>query len=220
MHIFNRFLSSHKARALQIGMSEDEQYRCLIWQENQQINVHWQDKKEPLDLLQAVGYQTKFVIIRPIPDNYIWKRTLRLPLETNQEARYKQIIQILKNELPIELENIYFDYITETDLVNKSQLIRIYSLRKNYAKQHVTLYPTILDSELFCYLRGIKYLNPEYIYKIESIDNLIVNNNTENIQIIDKNTQENLINLDNFLFPENTINKYLYLLALGSTLWK
>lgn len=220
MRIFNRFLSSHKAHSLQIGMSEDEQYRCLVWQENQQINVHWQDKKEPLDLPQAVGYRTKFVIIRSIPDNYIWKKTLRLPLETNQEIRYKQIIQILKNELPLELEKIYFDYMIETDLVNKSQLIRIYSVRKNYAQQHLTLYPTILDSELFCYLRGITYLNPEYIHKIENIDDLILKNNTENIQIIDKNTQENLINLDDFLFPENTINKHLYLLALGSTLWK
>lgn len=65
MRIFNQLILPHKTRSLQIGISENDHHRCLIWQEDQQIKVHWQDKKEPLELLQAIGYRKKICHYSP-----------------------------------------------------------------------------------------------------------------------------------------------------------
>ncbi|KAE9531781.1 hypothetical protein [Ursidibacter arcticus] len=149
---------------------------------------------------QAVGSPEKFTIITPIPNHYIWQKTVYFPAHFNSQEQYKQVIQILKQTLPIAVSQIYFDVKFNQEENNNRIKSTIYALRKSYAEPFLSKENIILDNELFCYLRGALLLNNSEI-------------KTENIKQIQD------IDIDKLSFPENTPDKKLYLIALGASLW-
>lgn len=199
MKIANPFLA-RKSEKLQIGLAENEQYRCLVWQANGQLQVLWLNKEdEPLLALQRVGILQNFAIIYPVASQYIWRKSISLPL-MNDNLLYKQIIQILRQELPIDLEDVYFDYNVTAHIEQKISHISLYAIRKEYADTLHYDCPTILDCEQHCRLRTLHYFN----VPLPETDNML--NDIEHY-------------IEPSAFPPDTRDKSLYLLALGASLW-
>ncbi|VEI46705.1 Tfp pilus assembly protein [Actinobacillus equuli] len=82
-----------------------------------------------------------------------------LPLSYSQTMIYRQILQVLCRELPIALEEVYFDY--QLFPLPNDGLVRVlvYALRRNYADLLLLQTDTILDCELYCFVRGFNYLS-------------------------------------------------------------
>ncbi|MGX2975175.1 hypothetical protein ACWIUH_09095 [Ursidibacter arcticus] len=207
--ILNKFKRSNTDSThnyLRIGISYNEQLLCCCINKNQQYQIIWQNgctlysMAEQIDELvkQAVGSSEKFTTIIPIPNHYIWQKTVYFPAHFNSQEQYKQVIQILKQALPIAVSQIYFDVKSHQE---ENQIkTTIYALRKTYADPFLSKPNMILDNELFCYLRGIFFLNNSEIQ-------------TEHINQIHN------IDIDKLSFPENILDKKLYLIALGASLW-
>ncbi|MGX2950110.1 hypothetical protein ACWIUA_04260 [Ursidibacter sp. B-7004-1] len=149
---------------------------------------------------QAVDLSSKFTIVVPIPNHYIWQKTVYFPTHFNSQEQYKQVIQILKQALPIPVSQIYFDVKSHQEENHNRIKTTIYALRKSYADPLLSKPNMILDNELFCYLRGVLFLNNSEL-QTESIN------------------QIHNIDIDKLSFPENTLDKKLYLIALGASLW-
>lgn len=196
MHKFALFRHSRSPKIPQIGISENADWRCFVWQANQQPESFWQQANEPLQAglrqLQAVGFLQNFAIIRPVPAHYIWRKTVALPFISQPHFIYKQVIAILKQELPLPLEQVYFDFTAEA--IPEQQLIKIslFALRKTFAEQFMTSHSTILDCENHCYARACDYLQ---LKPPEPID------------------------FNQFHFSPEIVDNALYLSALGACLW-
>lgn len=227
--MFRLFSSLKKRDAVQVGMSENEQIRCFVWHDNHQRYSHWEQNTAPFDPTQAVSLPEKFTLIQAVPNHYIWQKTLLLPFEPslnkrtqkqNELLRYKQIIQILKNELPIALDEVYFDTIIETQAEKNTQLIELYALRKHYAHSRLNTRSTALDSELHCYARGLSaYLQDPSPYYY-ALNDLIFHFVDQRIEILKHPIDSPLFNSEQIDFPKNTLDKTLYLIALGASLWQ
>lgn len=163
MSLFPRLNTSKSIKNQQIGLSEDDSRYCLVHLQAETPTILWQEKPYSAELLcqQAAGNLKNFTIIRPIPHHYIWRKSLFLAKQANQDIIYRQIIQVLKQELPITLEEIYFDYLLEPIAESDSVRIVIYALRKNFAQPLMLNTATILDCELHCAQRALHFLYPE-----------------------------------------------------------
>ncbi|KAE9540422.1 hypothetical protein A1D26_01685 [Ursidibacter maritimus] len=147
---------------------------------------------------QAVSSDEKFTIVYPIPADYIWQKILYFPSYLNPQQQYKQAIQILKQELPIPLTEVYFDIQSSLDTKSNRIKTTIYVLKKSYGEPFLGKSNVILDNELFCYVRGIAALNEtdqEHLSELQNKD------------------------IEQLSFPENILDKKLYLIALGASLW-
>ncbi|MDO4697222.1 MAG: hypothetical protein Q4A60_00855 [Pasteurellaceae bacterium] len=195
--MFSKFFANKKPK-IQIGIAENSHYRCWVWQENNRQTIQWQNKQQAPDLLIQRGlFSATFCIIRPIPQAFIWQKQATLVLSEN-ETLYKQILQILHQELPIALADVYFDYHTQIQLEQNLVQVALYAVRKDYANGLLLPCPTILDCENHCYQRGFAYLLPDMPANETGLD---VNQ------------------IDEDLFPDNTQDKSLYITALGASLW-
>lgn len=199
MEIFKQLTRKSKS-TLQIGLAENKTHRCFVWLMNEAAQFEWQPRSEPFYLPQAVSSAQKFAIIRPVPEQYIWKKIVFLPMEYDELMIYKQIIQILKQELPLELHQVHFDYQVELKAEKKAQKISLFALRKSYSEALSSRYPTILDSELHCFHRALQFLKPEQSFASEALE-------------------EHISAIDEALFPANILDKHCYLIALGASLW-
>ncbi|MGX3012793.1 hypothetical protein ACWIVY_02725 [Ursidibacter sp. B-7004-1] len=208
---FNKFkqIKSHNATHNQkIGISYNEHSICCCINQNKHSLAIWKNVCtsysviEQIDevIKQAVDLSSKFTIVVPIPNHYIWQKTVYFPTHFNSQEQYKQVIQILKQALPIPVSQIYFDVKSHQEENHNRIKTTIYALRKSYADPFLSKPNMILDNELFCYLRGVLFLNNSEL-QTESIN------------------QIHNIDIDKLSFPENTLDKKLYLIALGASLW-
>ncbi|QIW16674.1 hypothetical protein A4G20_10220 [Pasteurellaceae bacterium RH1A] len=235
MSIFTQIFSQ-KPPLVQIGLSEDKDQFCLVKQEGGLTKTQWFEKKKVSadKLLQKMeGFKHGSVVVRAIPHQYIWRKYLLLPASQNHNLIYRQVIQQLKQDLPLKLEDIYFDY-QITPLKNQGLQVIIYALAKGFANQFLTQPKLHLDCEWHCLQRAYHFLAQEkpkkpfatgYLFK-----NQILEFKTEQAGLMplkkeayferfytyQKSGFANEIQID--IMPDIT-KPELYLTALGASLW-
>lgn len=222
-----------------LGLSEDEQYYCLVKNHAEKFSIHWQKKSDGLALLLSKILQQgddafsqkqaqvhpSFNLIRAIPYQYIWRKTLFLPRTLNEMKLHQQIIRVLKNEQPLTIDRLYFDYQRLPCQENQLDKIVIYAINKDYA-QNLNDFNSILDCELHCYLRGLLYLNNQYssdkppcfsfkgkIVQFSETEILFSQNAEDCMYLPDVD-----IDITDISLKPNEA-KQLYCLALGASLW-
>lgn len=167
MSFFMRKKSLQNPKNDQIGLSEDEHRYCLVHFLTGEPTALYQEKQPDAALSltefcqQAVGNLASFTIVRPIPHDYIWRKYIFLPKQADSSLIHRQIIQVIKQELPIPLTDIYFDYSLFPEADGKSVRVIIYALRKSFAEPLMLSPNTILDCALHCAQRGLHFLQPE-----------------------------------------------------------
>lgn len=223
-------MAKHSIKTTAWGLSEDEQHYCLVKREGGQIKVAWQEKPCELGIFisqRDVGYernQPKIRIVRPVPYHYIWRKMFLLPSSLTDIQCHQKIIQILNNEQPLPLEKLYFDYQTEQIDSQDFTKLTLFALNKDYAKKLEVFPSTVLDCELYCYMRAIAYLKklpksqsfPPFIFKQQRVEW------RENGFTFSQPKQQNDINLDDIELEieiESMSKRHLYFLALGASLW-
>lgn len=223
MTLFQSIRKNKRSKKCQIGLCENAEWRCLVWQsaENAQPQVVWQKVNEPLEmaLQQAVRSGKNFTIIRPLPHQYLWRKTVYLPELHNPQLIYKQVIQILTQELPLPLNEVYFDFQVEQKRQAQLTQIRLFAVRKHFADQYHFPDATILDCELHCYWRGLAYLFPDLTHNALKIADLIFAFTQKGLCFSASENHEHIIDINQLPFAEKPIQPALYLCALGASLW-
>lgn len=220
------FFSKRESKTTQLGLAENDKLRCAVWQQDSEIiDVQWHSRSANMSEipLQAGSFSQKFTIIRPLPHQYIWRRTLFLPLQFPEKDIHKQVIQILKQQIPLPIDTLSFDYYCERQTESMRIKLIIYAIRKNYIKPLVSEKISVyLDCELHCYLRAFHYFLPESrddiplnSYHLNDISFQVKN---EEMQI---NPKESLYqyHIEQIKLPDEILDKKLYLQALGASLW-
>lgn len=199
-----------KNNQIKLGMSENDEMLCCVSLQDNEPQIYWFDKR--LEQEQAVRFAQNFAIIRAISYSFIWRKYLFLANQSNQDLLYRQIIQVAKQELPISLNEIYLDFYQSTTENNLAKII-LYAIKKSYAEALMVTPQTILDCELYCYVRGYQYQNK------------ITKENIQDRLFSYKNIQFQLKNNQLFIQKKQAdkclelIKDELYLCALGAALW-
>ncbi|TLU75263.1 competence protein ComA [Mannheimia varigena] len=211
-----------------LGLSEDEQYYCLVKNEAQKFHTFWQKKSNGIKIsiqqfIEKVTANKPFVLVRTIPYQYIWRKTIFMSKNLDEAQLHQQVIQILKNEQPLAIELLNFDYQRLPSSNSNLNKIIIYAINKNYAKS-LDQHNCILDCELHCYIRTIFYLNPQFNNKFPcfSFKQKIVHF-TESELLFPQIEPEDCIYLSDLPFSDidtpSDEAKQLYFLAFGASLW-
>lgn len=241
MKLFQTISKNKRLKNKQIGISENRQYRCLVGQLEQIPRVIWQDIQEPFEIgLQQMltrkgcfsnseaeevskftqpfmdNTKPKFTLIRAVSHHYIWRKRVLLPLVDSEQLIYKQVIQILEQELPLPIEQVYFDFKIKQQMEKQLTQITLFALRKAFADPLLSEYPTILDNETHCYWRGFHYLFPKLENHFLKIDSLNFQFNSNGLTLSEEDNGIDITTLD---FPEKILSPHLYLSALGASLW-
>lgn len=211
-----------------LGLSEDEQYYCLVKNEAKKFTAFWQQKSEGLEMsiqkiIEKATVNEPFTLVRPIPYQYIWRKTIFLAKKLDELQLHRQIIQILKNEQPLAIELLNFDYQRLPSSNSNLDKITIYALNKNYGES-LNQFNTILDCELHCYIRAIFHLNPQFDNPFPSFSfKQKIVQFTESELLFPQIEPENYIHLSDISISDIDIPsdeaKQLYCLALGASLW-
>ncbi|MDG6881972.1 Uncharacterised protein [Phocoenobacter uteri] len=238
-----------KSTYRKVGISHNENYFCAVVKNNQQYDVQWYNKSqfrlsEIFNQLELAN--KKICKIYAINDRFIWRKYLFFPANYSTEMLYRQMITLLKQELPIAIEDIYFDYQILLQPENNLKKVILYALKKDCQQFENKDKTIILDSEIYCYKRGLTHLfkldenlneaENGYVFQDQIIQfkqqefcqTAIENSEQisdckrlyffENLQKIPKIKECELILLPSL--DEKTIrDPYLYLTALGATLW-
>lgn len=211
-----------------LGLSEDEQYYCLVKNDAQKFRLFWQKKSERLETaiqkaIEKDATSEPFILVRAIPYQYIWRKTIFVSKKLDEIQLHRQVIQILKNEQPLAIELLNFDYQRLRSSNNNLDKITIYALNKNYAES-LNQFNAILDCELHCYIRGIFHLNPQYDnnFPCFSFKQKIIQF-TESELLFPQVESEACIHLADIAITDINMPsdnaKQLYCLALGASLW-
>lgn len=212
-------------QSVMFGLSEDEQYYCLVKKEAEKFTIFWQKKPCELALFRQAMMNLKqpYRLVRPVSHQYIWRKTVFLPHTLNQIQLHQQVVKILKNEQPLAIELLNFSYQQFPSSNPNLNKIIIYALRKSYA-ENLEQIPCILDCELHCYMRAISHLKnlPETDeFPCFSFQQKTVQFTETGIQFLPTVT-ENCIRLEEIETTETELTdtqKHLYFLALGASLW-
>ncbi|WGE86763.1 pilus assembly protein PilM [Actinobacillus equuli subsp. haemolyticus] len=224
MKSFAKLLKNTQKPSL-IGVSENQAYRCFVWENvpENKTEISWQVKAEDNDFSwqQAVKFPENSTFVRSIPFQYIWRKYLFLPLSYSQTMIYRQIVQVLCRELPIALEEVYFDY--QLFPLPNDGLVRVlvYALRRNYADLLLLQTDTILDCELYCFVRGFNYLSNSTLAqedKVYTLENKTFRLTAKALEFSSDLTQANC-DLSHLELPGSTKDPFLYVTALGASLW-
>ncbi|WP_018652633.1 hypothetical protein [Actinobacillus capsulatus] len=212
-------------KPLFIGISENQTYRCFVWKDEPEnkTEIYWQAKAEDNDFSwqQAVKFPKNSTFVCSVPFQYVWRKYIFLPLSHSQTMIYHQILQVLRQELPLVLEEVYFDY--QLFPLPNDGLVRvlIYALRRNYANSLLIKSDTILDCELYCFVRGFNYLSISELPqedRIYALKNKTFRLTAKAIEFSSDLTQANC-DLSHLELPGSTKDPFLYVTALGASLW-
>ena len=224
MSLLTKFFPKKQQEDLPIGIAEDETHYCIAYLAQEQPIVNFYPKSTALtEILATISNFSgkKKQIIRPVPYHYIWRKYLIQPINVDKETIFRQVIQTIKQELPIAIDEVYFDYQALPHKAQKVTQIIIYALRKRFAKPLLLDIDTVLDCELQCWQRGLHFFmqsppqnGQTYAFK-EKFFTFKLNELS-----IQNECNENYLSLNDLTFPENVVSKELYILALGACLWK
>lgn len=200
------------------GLSENNDYYCLVERTPQEFFIHWQAKSSSLFLpLTETAY-----LIKAIPFHLIWRRVLFFPKSYTQVLLYQQIIQKMVQELPIDITDLHFDYKIQS--LDNSWRVAIFAIRKNAIQPLMPENKSIFDCELHCIARALCYLNhipfeqiTQYSYPI---GNKFFTFHSDGILISETVPENSLLLIDNTqTSPVEILDYSLYLKALGAALW-
>ena len=107
MSLLTTFFSKKSQKCLPIGIAEDETHYCVSYLAQDQPIVNFYPKSTALiDILATISdfAGKKKQIIRPVPYHYIWRKYLIQPLDVDKETIFRQVIQTIKQELPIAMD--------------------------------------------------------------------------------------------------------------------
>lgn len=219
------FFSKRESKATQLGLAENDKLRCAVWQQDGEIiDVQWHSRSANMSEipLQAGRFSQKFTIIRPLPYQYIWRKVLFLPLHFPLQDIHKQVVYILKQQVPLSINELSFNYYLEQQVNLKRMKLVIYAIRKIYINQFIFERQQIhLDCELHCYVRAFQYLlEDKYdIYDCSyQLDDFSFQFKSEEL-IIEPKESIYQYRLEQLEIPEGIVDKKLYLQALGASLW-
>ncbi|MDP8078553.1 hypothetical protein [Phocoenobacter skyensis] len=233
----------------QVGISQDSHNFCVVVVKNQHIQTQWFQKEKTSLLDISVALQDKksnICKIQAISDRFIWRKYLFFPDHYSNEMIYRQIIALLKKELPIPLEDIYFDYQIMLQQSENVFRVLVYALKKSDSILMNDKKFVVLDSEYYCYQRGIHYLaelpleescrEQGYFFK----DRILQFKQAEFCQtpitkasqithckrVLTLEKMQNLEEIEGSEIVEVTLSEnqqivdpYLYVIALGASLW-
>lgn len=221
---FTKFTTKKSPEKVQIGVSEDDFHYCIAYLEANELIVNFYPKSTALTEILAslpLTWKAQRQIIRPVPHHYIWRKYLIQPQVNEPDAIFRQVIQTLKQELPIGLDEVYFDYqATPVKAQNMTQIV-LYALRKRFAEPLLLNIDTILDCELHCWQRGIHYFlkaapqsGQTYAFKEKFFSFKL------NELAITTEPNGSYFSIEDLNLPENLLSTELYILAVGAMLWQ
>ncbi|AUI66178.1 hypothetical protein C5N92_03535 [Glaesserella australis] len=205
-----------------VGLSHQGQCICLCYKSDEsEIYTLWHTIDDYEQALNALTFTYQLIV--PIPQHYIWKKTIILPAPDSQLALDRYIAQILKQYLPITSEHLYIDYYIEKLNEDRLHKLSLFALRKNYRQPLINSLKAIFDCEVHCLIRAIQHLTQIPNEQIQQycfiIENQFIYYHNQQFIINDKNDSKNTeININGYL-PEHCQNSFLYLKALGGCLW-
>lgn len=211
------FDASKTQKVHTFGISEDEKSYCVVSFSPFETKPQTFRLAKPLDLnawlaletekIKAVKKGQKIVAVRPLPHSYLWRKYLVLPRQPHPDHYYRQLIQLFEQQLPLPLQDIYFDYLVEP-LPDSPHLVRMIAvaIKQPFADQLMLHSQTILDCELHCIKRAIRYLTQSpcdnFIYQAKSFK-----------------FEATALHINRLTTPQSEIEDLLYLTALGAALW-
>lgn len=220
-----------------------------IWL-NQQVELVWLDqyhtpqlKLLPLDqiedcylyLAQQLNLSYKKIKkssliqwVTAILPQYIWSKTLIFPHLLNPQECEQQTIYTLQKELPLALEQVWYDYHysplhTTAKPFTHSSRLDIFAVTTQQAQQYLqqfsSLSITILDHFAYVLLRGFYYLcpeqqqNPNVLWLYQDQQQIIaIQNKSHQLQVLQKTTTNitALIQDYELHYPNSATNYVLY----------
>ncbi|AHG87015.1 hypothetical protein V5G99_06110 [Bibersteinia trehalosi] len=160
-------------------------------------------------------------VIYALPHQHIWRKIFFLP-HLNKQNLHAKIVRLLKQELPLSLEEICFDYYIQP--IAQSLRIALFALRKNYHTQLPLILSkdVIFDCELHCIARALLYLNQQDSAQIEQFyfpfEQQFFTLQNSGVQFYTTLPEQSQL----LTFVNNSYRKdeqMLYLKALGASLW-
>lgn len=110
--------------AIYYGISENAQYRCVVARQQDQSQLYWQASNTSLP--ESIRQSRN--LIYALPHHTIWRKVLFFPANTAPTLVYAQIIRFLKQQLPLPLEEVCFDY--HIQQVEQRQRVTLFVLRQ------------------------------------------------------------------------------------------
>lgn len=215
-----------------IGVSESADEYCVVSIIDNTPQVLWLDKNlSAQEMINSVLSQFSLPTeslqwVRAVPHHFIWRKYLTLSESYTETLLYRQVIQIIKQELPIAIGDIYFDYKVHCNHAQNLKHLSIYALRKVFGDLLKIEPQTKLDCELLCFYRGLQYLNQKFSFISENEDKaflykgIIFQVKNYRIETSEPNKyQESFFDINKVQIPYINKNHQLFTSALGAALW-
>lgn len=186
-----------------------------IWQRQERLDVVWFQQGQPQKMcvdiksraflekeirhiLTKTEKKRSFAFISAISPHQIWHKNLLLPqplasTEIEQQCRF-----ILEQELPIPLDELWFDY--RSDTLKQGFQLEIFAIQRTVAKEHLSylapLNIKVLDNQVHSIIRAFEYLlerdmNEQDILIYQEQDNvLMIQPKRYQNKIFQQNTQD------------------------------
>lgn len=186
-----------------------------IWQRQEQLDVLWflQGQPQPLCIdmnaiatlpkemsrrLATTDNKLPFAFISALSPHQIWHKNLLLPQPLASAELEQQCRFILEQELPIPLEELYFDYRSNT--LKQGFQVEIFAIKRSVGKAHLaSLAPLriqVVDNQVHSIIRAFEYLlkrdvNGQDVLIYQEQDRvLMIQPKLYQNQILQQNTQD------------------------------
>lgn len=163
MHFYRRNNPNIKP-LLQYGVSENAEDFCVVQYQQDSVVTFWFDKQKgdlTAQLQEAGLFSQNIPLIRPLNYRFIWRKYVLFASHHSPKQLYKHIIDLLKQYLPLPLEQVYFDYQIKWLAQASGWQVAIFALPKIFADPLLLHSKTYLDCELHCYQRAYHFLTQQ-----------------------------------------------------------
>lgn len=200
------------------GLSENDDFYCLVRSPHCGGNIDpiIQPKSvEVAEWLDEMRDENRHNIMRCVPFDYVWRNYFTLPCRSHAEM-HREIVEIIKRELPIPIDDVIFDYSYQNSYDNRHYHVAVYAIRKNLADELQCLPSMTLGCQFFAMFRAYRYFIPGSCWH----ERVICQNRQMTLTLnglITEPIPEGETYPFNVPYPE--VDPQLYLSALGSSLW-
>lgn len=204
--------------AIYYGISENAQYRCVVARQQDQSQLYWQASNTSLP--ESIRQSRN--LIYALPHHTIWRKVLFFPANTAPTLVYAQIIRFLKQQLPLPLEEVCFDY--HIQQVEQRQRVTLFVLRQQVFRAKSIPPQAILDCEWHCHIRAYHHLLTLPMQSIATycypFQQQFLTWENDGIQShLTPPPAKTLLYLPPISLSEPLVDMPLYLAALGASLW-
>lgn len=224
-------LFERKTPPMYVAYAEGEHHICCAVDARQgfdSIHVEWLEKpKTNEELIAHANYVSpNHIVIRPLPYQAIWRKTIYLPLNYTPEQLEQKAVETIRENVPVALSDIFFDYQLEKLEEKNAYKVALYALRRDYGNPLALDEETILDCELHCFFRGYHYLHPtasqefeNNLYYCKGVEFRITE---EGFQITPKEAPDaSHFTAEDITYPDHydLKDKEAIVIAVGASLW-